>query len=66
MKLSHEPIAYFTFVIVVATVVRDVLSHNVDIGTAVNAIIVATAGVIGRQSVVPLSKLTGEKDADSQ
>lgn len=66
MKLSKEPVAYLTFLIVAVTIVRDVVAHTVDIGTAVDSLVFAFGGVLARQSVTPNSKLTGGNDADSK
>lgn len=58
MKFSKEPVAWLTLVAIVATIAKDVLTHNLDIGTAVNSLIVAFGGVIVRGSVTPIEKLT--------
>lgn len=66
MKLSKEPVAYLTFVIIAITVIRDIVAGTVDIGTAVDALVFAFGGIIARQAVTPNSKLTEGNDADSK
>ena len=56
MKFTREPVAWITFLVVVATVVRDVLTGSLDIGTAVNTAIAALGGITARQLVTPVEK----------
>lgn len=63
MKLTKEPVAYLTFVIIAVTVIRDIVAGNVDIGTAVDSLVFAFGGLLARQAVTPNSKLT---DGDHQ
>lgn len=56
MKFTKEPVAWLTFLIVAITVVRDVLTGSLDVGTAVNSVIAALGGVTVRQLVTPVKE----------
>lgn len=58
LKFSNQPVAWLTFISVVATIAIDVINKQVDIGTAVNSLIVAAGGVIMWRKVTPIEKLT--------
>lgn len=52
-KLTHEPVLWLTTLAVVATIVADFFSKSVDLGTAVNSVVVAIGGLVARSAVTP-------------
>jgi hypothetical protein len=50
---SKEPVAYITFLILIGTTLVDYLHRTVDVGTALNAIIVGVGGIVTRSIVYP-------------
>lgn len=62
LKFSNQPVAWLTALAIVATVVTDYLNKSVDLGTAVNSVVVALGGVVVRNVVTPTAKLVVEED----
>lgn len=56
MTFSKQPVAWITATVLILNIVKDVLTHNIDIGTAVNSAIIALGGVITWHKVSPVSK----------
>lgn len=57
MKFSEQPVAWLTAIATILMVVVDVLNGTIDIGTGVNAIVVALSGIVAWHKVTPVSKL---------
>jgi len=55
-SFSHEPVAWIAVVAIVLSILKDYLTHSLDLGTAVNAVVVALGGVIARANVTPTGK----------
>ncbi len=53
LSFSHEPVAWITVIIIVLNVVKDFLTHSLDLATAVSSIVVALGGVVARAKVSP-------------
>lgn len=54
LKFSNQPVAWITTIAAVLQVVASVLNHTVDVGTAVNSVIVLLAGVVTWKKVSPV------------
>lgn len=58
MTFSKQPVAWIAALVVVLNVVSDLLTHSVDLGTAVNTVVTALGAVIAWNKVSPASKET--------
>lgn len=62
LKLTREPVLWASALLAVAAVVTDYLNKGVDLGTAVNLVVVALGGLVARTAVTPNASVNNSNE----